>query len=148
VCPTGGDRRPVRRSPSEDEQELFDCSAKHHAMSPVVVVALGCCAVLVLDCSGALLARRFGFDYANLAPASIVVYAATGFLAAWAGSHWMLGSVGGAAAAATDATVGWRLARVLKVDREDAVTPNMEMGVATLVTLAGAAIGTVAGVAA
>jgi hypothetical protein len=114
-------------------------------MSPVVIIILGCLAVLVLDSVGALLARRIGFNYALLAPASLFLYAAIGFLAAREADAWLLGSLGGAAAAATDATVGWRIARMLEVDREDAVSPNREMGVATIVTLGGAIVGTLAG---
>ena len=74
-----------------------------------------------------------------------LLYAATGFLAARDADAWLLGSLGGAAAAATDATVGWRLARLLEVDRDDAVTPNVEKGVATIVTLGGGIVGTLAG---
>jgi hypothetical protein len=117
-------------------------------VSPVVIVVLGCCAVLVVDAVGGLLARSIGFNYALLTPVSLLVYAATGFFAARAGDLWLVGSVGGAAAAATDATVGWRIARILGVDREDAVTDEIEMGVAALVTLGGAAVGTLAGLAA
>ena len=94
---------------------------------------------------GSLAARRTGFNYAFLTPVSLILYAGTGYFAAQAADVWLLGSLGGAAAAATDATVGWRIARALGVDHEDAVTPNLEMGVATGVTLAGAALGTVAG---
>jgi len=117
-------------------------------MPAIVIVVLGCVAVLALDAVGALLARRIGFSYAYLTPASLILYAGTGYFAAQAADVWLLGSLGGAAAAATDATVGWRVARLLGVDREDAVTPNLEMGVATMVTLGGAALGTFAGLAA
>jgi hypothetical protein len=58
---------------------------------------------------------------------------------------WALGSVGGAAAAATDATFGWRMSRALELDREDAVSERTEARVATMVTLGGAAVGTLAG---
>jgi hypothetical protein len=117
-------------------------------VSPLVVVVLGCCAVLIVDAVGALLARSIGFKYTLLIPVSLIVYAATGFFAARAGDLWLVGRLGGAAAAATDATVGWRIARVLGVDREDAVTEEVEMGVTALVTLGGAAVGTLAGLAA
>jgi hypothetical protein len=117
-------------------------------MPAIVIVVLGCCAVLAFDAVGALAARRIGFNYAFLTPVSLILYAATGFFAAQAADVWLAGSLGGAAAAATDATVGWRVARSLGVDREDAVTPNLEMGVATMVTLGGAALGTLAGLAA
>jgi hypothetical protein len=117
-------------------------------MSPVVIVALGCCGVVALDALGSLLARSIGFNYALLTPVSLVLYAATGFLAAREADLWLVGSVGGAATAATDATIGWRISRLLGADREDAVTANLEMGVATMVTLGGAVIGTLAGLAA
>ena len=56
--------------------------AKHSAVSAIVIVVLGCCAVLALDAAGARRARWIGFSYALLTPASLIVYAATGFLAA------------------------------------------------------------------
>jgi hypothetical protein len=102
-------------------------------------------AVLVLDSVGGLLARRIGFNYVLLTPTSLLLYAATAFLAAREADAWLFGSLGGAAAAATDGTVGWRIARMLEVDSEDAVSPNLEMGVATIVTLGGAMGGTLAG---
>ncbi len=99
----------------------------------------------MLDSVGGLLARRIGFNYVLLTPTSLLLYAATAFLAAREADAWLFGSLGGAAAAATDGTVGWRIARMLEVDSEDAVSPNLEMGVATIVTLGGAMGGTLAG---
>ncbi|HWM08930.1 MAG TPA: hypothetical protein VNO82_06290 [Solirubrobacteraceae bacterium] len=114
-------------------------------MSAVAIVIAGCLAVLALDLVGGLLARRIGFRYVLLTPLSLLLYAATGFLAARAADVWIVGSVGGAAAAATDATVGWRISRRLGLDREDAVSEGMEAGVATVVTLSGMVVGTLAG---
>jgi hypothetical protein len=117
-------------------------------MSAVAIALVGSAAVLVLDTAGSLAARRFGFRYALLTPLSFAIYAATGFLAARAGGSAMAGATAGAAAAAVDATVGRRISRAAGVDDLEDVTPGFEMGVATMVTLTGAAIGGAAGLVA
>jgi hypothetical protein len=113
-------------------------------MPPIAIVLLGCCAVVALDAAGALLASRRGFDYARLAPVSLLLYALFGFLAAGAAGQIVYGSFAGAAAAAVDATVGWRVSRALGAG-ERHVPEHVEIGTATVVTLLGAVIGTVAG---
>lgn len=114
-------------------------------MSPSAIVVLGCLAVLVFDTAGALLVRRFPFDYQLLAPVSLALYAGTGYLAAAAADVWLLGAVGGAAAAATDATVGWRIGRALGVDRAGRVSDGQEAVVAIVVTGVGAVLGAATG---
>lgn len=111
-------------------------------MPPILIVLCGCVAVLAFDAAGSLIARRSGIDYRRLALGSLVIYALFGFLAAGAAGAVIYGSLAGAAAAATDATVGWRISRALGADRQ-VVSERVEMGTATMVTILGALIGTV-----
>jgi hypothetical protein len=117
-------------------------------VSPVVVGFLGCCAVLLFDAVGALAARRIGFPYARLLAGSWALYGLTGYLAARESGVTLVGAAAGAAVAATDSTVGWRIARALRVDSEADVEPGVEIGVAIAVTLSGALIGALAALAA
>ena len=114
-------------------------------MSPILVALAGCTTILAFDAIGSLLARRFGFAYALLAPGSLALYAATGFFAARAQDGFLVGAAAGAAVAATESTLGWRISRAVGVDREDAVTSRGEMAVAGAVTLSGAILGGAAG---
>jgi hypothetical protein len=114
-------------------------------MSTIAIIVLGCVAVLVLDTLGSLLARRTGFKYTLLTPLSVAIYAATAYFAAREADVWLVGSLAGAATAATDATLGWRIPRRVGIEREDSVTEAQEASVAAVVTLGGAVIGTIAG---
>jgi hypothetical protein len=76
------------------------------------------------------------------------LYAATGFMAARSGDSFVAGAAAGAAVAAVESTVGWRISRAFGVDSEDAVTPRREMGTAIAVTITGAILGGIAGLAA
>jgi hypothetical protein len=114
-------------------------------MPTIAIIVLGCVAVLVLDTLGSLLARRTGFNYTLLTPLSVAIYAATAYFAAREADVWLVGSLAGAATAATDATLGWRIPRRVGIEREDSVTEAQEARVAAVVTLGGAAIGTIAG---
>jgi len=117
-------------------------------MAAIAIIVLGCVAVLALDTLGSLLARRLGFNYALLTPLSFAIYAATAYFAAREADVWLVGSLAGAATAATDATLGWRIPRRLGIEREDSVTEAQEASVAAVVTLIGAIVGTIAGLVA
>lgn len=110
-----------------------------------LVIALGCCAVLATHAAGARAARDFGFRYALLAPLSLALYAFVGFAAARRGDFVLFGTLGGACAAAVDATAGWRVARIVGIDHALAVTSRQEARVAAKLTLTGALLGTLAG---
>jgi hypothetical protein len=110
-----------------------------------LAILLGCLAVLALDGGGARASQRFGFRYALLAPASLLLYVLTGFFAARLGDFVLFGTLGGACAAAVDATFGWRLARALGIEHAHRDTLHEEARVAAKVTLGGALVGTLAG---
>jgi hypothetical protein len=79
-------------------------------MSRVVRGTLyGAVAVLGLDTIGALASRAFGFEYALLAPLSLLLYAAVG---AYVGTrdHVARAAGAGALVGLLDATIGWLIA--------------------------------------
>lgn len=104
--------------------------------------------MLAFDTVGALVARRFTINYAYAAPFSLVLYAGTGWLVAAEAGSWLAGAAGGAAAAATDATLGWRLARALGVRDPVEVDDRTERLTAASVTILGAVVGGLAGLVA
>lgn len=113
-------------------------------MPPIVIVLAGCAAVLAFDAAASLAARRFGLGYGRFALGSLLIYAVFGYLAASAASEVLYGSFAGAAAAATDAILGWRISRALGLERGE-VSERAEIGTATVVTVIGALVGTVGG---
>jgi hypothetical protein len=134
---------PARR-PAAPELEGSKRLLASDGMPIAAISIVGCCAVLAFDAAAALASRRFGFSYGLLAPGSLLLYAATGYLAGkQATSLFVVGAAAGAAVAATEATLGWRISRALGI--EDNVSPRMETGVAIVVTLTGALLGGVAG---
>ena len=106
-----------------------------------MVAAAGCVAALVFNTLGSLAARRLGFRYALLAPGSLVLYAATGYLAARTAEGILVGAAAGAAVAAVESTFGWRISRGLGVDTAGDIDEASEMLTTTLVTLSGALLG-------
>lgn len=114
-------------------------------MSPLAIILLGCLAVLLFDLAGSLLVRRFPFDYSKLWPLSFLLYGTIAWFAADAAGTMIAGALAGAAAGATDATLGWRISRVLGVDQARGVTDGQEIVVTAIVTVTGAVIGGLAG---
>ncbi len=110
-------------------------------MSPVVIGLLGCVGVLIFDAVGALASRMTRLRYTWLAPGSLAIYLITGYFAGDAGDSIVVGAAAGAAVAAVESTLGWRVARVMGVDSADAVSERMEIGVAAAVTVSGAVLG-------
>ena len=122
--------------------------AKSRPMSPGLVALLGGVAVLALDAAGSIASRRWRFRYPLLTPISLLLYALTGFVAAREGDHFLVGAAAGAAVAAVEATAGWRVSRALGADDESRVSERMEAGVAGALTVTGAVLGGLAGIAA
>ena len=112
-------------------------------MSVVAIAIAGCVAVLVVDAAGSLLSRRLEFPYHWLIPLSTAVYAATGYLAADAGGHFLAGAAAAAAVGATDATLGWRVSNAFGASEQ--VSEDLEIGVAAAVTSGAAVVGAIAG---
>jgi hypothetical protein len=69
----------------------------------------GAAAVLALDTLGSIASRLAGFDYAMLAPVSLLIYAATGAFVALA-APLSRAIIAGAAVGFVDATLGWVIA--------------------------------------
>ena len=115
-------------------------------MNVVLIALAGCVAVLLIDAAGARASSRLGFDYRWLTPLSLLLYAATGYLAADAGGHFLVGAAAAAAVGATDATLGWRISNSLGASEQ--VSQRVEAGTAAMVTLLAAGIGAGAGLVA
>ena len=113
-------------------------------MTAVVLTAVGCVAVLVLDAIGSLAARAIGFPYPWLAPFSLALYAVTGFFAADAAGHLLAGAAAGAVLGLVDATAGWRISDTLGPELE-ALPGKTRRSVAADVTAIGAFGGLVGG---
>ena len=84
------------------------------------VLVGGAVAVLALDLVASLASLAIGFPYGHAAIASLVLYAAIGFLAARASGNedpFRAAAFAGAVAGATDATLGWVLSSSLGAGR-------------------------------
>jgi hypothetical protein len=79
---------------------------------PATLIGAG--AVLALDTFGSLASLRFKFTYARLAPISQLLWALTGFLAAYSrasriGGALAIGAMAGGVVGLTEATLGWSI---------------------------------------
>ena len=75
----------------------------------------------------------------------MVAYALTGYFVGGAADSVVAAAAAGAMVAAVESTLGWRVARRLGADDEDAVTEQTEIATAAIVTLMGAALGAIGG---
>ena len=113
-------------------------------MSAVLITVLGCVGVLAFDALASLAARLTPLRYTWFAPGSLVIYALTGYFAGAAADSIVAGAAAGAAVAAVESTLGWRvLARLMGVDEQTAVTERVEVATAAAVTLLGAGLGAI-----
>jgi hypothetical protein len=110
-------------------------------MSAVVIGVIACVGVLVFDAVASVIARLTPLRYTWFAPGSLAIYLAAGYFAGDAADSILAGAAVGAATAAVEATLGWRVSRLIGVDSADEVSERMEAGVATLVTVSGAMLG-------
>lgn len=113
-------------------------------VSAVAITVLGCVGVLVLDVLASLASRLTPARYGWFAPGSLIAYVLTGYFAGAAAGTVLAGAAAGAAVAAVEATLGWRVARRLGVDDDEAVTEQIELVTATIVTVVGAVLGAIA----
>ena len=110
-------------------------------MSAVVIGLIACVGVLVFDVVASVIARLTPVHYTWFAPGSLAIYLAAGYFAGDAADSILAGAAAGAAAAAVEATLGWRVSRLIGVDSANDVSESLEARVATVVTLSGAALG-------
>jgi hypothetical protein len=91
-------------------------------------VAVGCAlGVVAFDAIAALLSREAGFDYDYAGLGSLLLYAATGYLAARGRTTRRLEAAAGAGfvVGAVDATLGWAIAWAIGPGRIEELTPAL-----------------------
>ena len=110
------------------------------------VLVGGAIAVLVFDAIASVASIQFGFAYATASVGTWTIYAFVG-LYAGARRDVRAAMLAGAAMGGVDATLGWALARTIGAGRVPAGPADWLATVIT-VTLIGAAIGGLAGLAA
>jgi hypothetical protein len=82
-------------------------------MKPVFKLLLtGCLAILLTDVLGSLISKQFNFNYAYLAPLSLIVYSACGFWGTRA-INLKSGVLIAAGIGLFDSTIGWKIAILL-----------------------------------
>jgi hypothetical protein len=84
-------------------------------MKPSVtrIVAIASVTIVAFDCLAAFASRRIGFGYANAAWGSLIIQAATGFVAARATGRVATGAWAAALVGLVEATVGWWLSMLI-----------------------------------
>jgi len=118
------------------------------SVAPVTATLLGCAAVLAFDALCAVITRSTGVAYGRFAAGSLLLYCLAGYLAARSDPRVIVGAAAGAAVAATEATVGWRIARAMGVDKEARISQGEEIVTTVSVTIIGAILGAAASLAA
>jgi hypothetical protein len=109
------------------------------------VWAASAAAVLVLNTSGALGSKVFGFSYASLSPLSFAIYTVAGF-AAGRLAGMKAGMVTGALTGLVEATIGWAISWRIGPGRPETTIGPEDIAVTVLiVVLTGAVFGLIGG---
>jgi hypothetical protein len=121
-------------------------------MNPVTrAILVGSGAVVVYDTAASLVSLATGVDYAAFGYGSLLIYAATGFVAARHRNSTFTGGLAGGALGLVDATLGWSIAALLGPGRlppDMAQSPGLVAGVVMIVVVQAAFAGLAGGVVA